>query len=135
MSCTQKFNKQDFPTIYFLLSDDTFSQSEFPLTSSPDLAEETGGFNVSFLVGDNDSDDDDQTIPMQISSGSTAAASCDVTDHSSRDLCGVMSRDLMLGDSESRDTLVAPEAARMESIKVNFLPAIRKKNIIYDFAF
>ena len=112
--------KQIIPTICFLVLDDTFSQLEFPVTSSADrcLSEETGGVSVSFLVGDNDSDDDDQTIPMQIASGWAAAASCDVTDHSSRDLCGTMSHDLMLSDSESRGTLVAPEAELMESIKV-----------------
>ena len=90
------------------------------MTSSADrsLSEETGGVSVSFLVGDNDSDDDDQTIPMQIASGSAAAASCDVTDKSSSDFCGAMSHDMMLSDFESRGTLVAPEAERMESIKV-----------------
>ena len=101
------------------MSDETFSPTAFPTTSADrSLSEETGGFSVSFLVGDDDSDDDDQTIPMQIAPGVTTAASCDVTDHSSRDLCGAMSHDLMLSDSESRGTLVAPEAERMESIKV-----------------
>ena len=114
------FETQIIPTICFLVSDDTFSQLEFPMTSSANrcLSEETGGVSVSFLVGEDDSDDDDQTIPMQIASGSAAAVSCDVTDYSSRDLCSAMSHDLTSSDCESRGTLVAPEAERMESIKV-----------------
>ena len=99
--------------ICFLVPDDTFNPLEFSvaLSAADDrLLEETGGFSVSFLVGDNDSDDDDQTIPMQI-------ASCDVTDHSSHD---ATSRNLASRDFGSRDDLVVPESEQIESIKVNF---------------